>query len=208
MRSPLFDRFFESMTMDHEKWHDGIGYDLALLDGATPEEWQSIENHLLTRGVRDWRDVEALHFLDSLAACKVVLAAYEAGDSETRAMIMNHAGDWFDESERTEAIVAALLDESASDEFIGVMLEVEEHHPPRVIDALLEGVRTRDGVVAGEFAMMLLFLHGQAESPWDMGPRPFILRFQDEARDPLYRELCQRIGVNPDRLFQSSKTIL
>lgn len=208
MRSLLFDRFCESMTMDHEKWHDGVGYDLALLDGATPEDRQSIENHLLTRGVRDWRDVEALHCLGSPAARKVVLAAYQAGDSGTRAMIMNYASDWFEESERTEAIVAALLDKSASDELTGVMLEVEEHHPPRVIDALLEGVRTRDGVVAGEFAMMLLFLHGLAESPWDMGPRPFILRFQDEARDPLYRELCQRIGVNPDRLFQSSKTIL
>lgn len=46
--------------------------------------------------------------------------------------------------------------------------------------------------------MMLLFIHGQAESPWDMRPRPFILRFQDEARHPLFLELCERIGISPD----------
>lgn len=200
MKSPLMDRFCESMRMNHERWHDGTGYDLSLLEEASDEEKQSIEAMLIARGVRDWRDVEALYFFGTPLAREVVLTAFEAGDAGTRAMILGHAGAWFEENKRTDTIVAALLDNSASDALIGVMLEVEEHHPPRVIEALLEGVRTRDGVTAGEFAMMLLFIHGQAESPWDMGPRPFILRFQDESRGPLFLELCQRIGVHPERL--------
>ena len=28
--SPAYERFLSSMIMDHEKWHDGIGYDLAI----------------------------------------------------------------------------------------------------------------------------------------------------------------------------------
>ncbi len=200
MSTPLISRFIESMTMTRERWHDGAGYDLQLLDEATEAEREQIENLLRSRGIKDWRDVEALVTLGTSPAREIVMNTYESGDAKTRAMILSRASAWFVETERTEAIVAALLDESATDELVGVMLEVEEHHPPQVIEALLLGVRNRDGVTAGEFAMMLLFLHGKAGSPWDMAPRPFILRFQDEEREPLFLELCEQIGANPDSI--------
>ncbi len=202
MNSNLLDRFRESMIMNHERWHDGIGYDLALLAEATSEERAQIESLLTARGIGDWRDVEALAALDTPDTREILQQAYEAGGGETRAMILSHAPEILGEDERTEALVAALGDEAAADELIGVLLEVEEHHPPHVIEALLRGVREREAITAGEFAMMLLFIHGQAESPWDMAPRPFILRFQEEAREPLYRELCARIGRAPDPEFQ------
>jgi hypothetical protein len=34
----LVARFRDSMVMDYEKWHDGLGYDLELIKKATPEE--------------------------------------------------------------------------------------------------------------------------------------------------------------------------
>ena len=75
------------------------------------------------------------------------------------------------------------------------MLLAEDWHPQPVIAALMEGVSTHDGVTAGEFAMLLLFLHGQAESVYDMSQRGFILRFQDEDREQMCRELFSRIGI-------------
>lgn len=198
MTSPLVDRFRESMIMNHERWHDGAGYDLALLATASVEDRAAIESLLLSRGLQDWRDVEALAALGTPTSLGRLRQAYDDGDPRTRAMILAHASGQFSTEERTDAIVAALEDEAAADHLTQVMLEVEEHHPPRVMAALLRGVRTRDARTAGEFAMMLLFLHGHAESPWDMAPRAFILRFQDEEREPLFRELCARLGVSPD----------
>ena len=35
--SPL-KRFEESMKIDYEKWHDGVGYDLEAIKSASPEQ--------------------------------------------------------------------------------------------------------------------------------------------------------------------------
>ena len=59
------DRFRESMVGTYDRWHDGIGYDIAIFETATPDELVEIENLLLSRSVDDWRDVEALAALDS-----------------------------------------------------------------------------------------------------------------------------------------------
>lgn len=198
MNSSLIDRFRESMIMNRERWHDGTGYDLSLLAAATLEERARIESLLISRGIRDWRDVEALASLDTPGARDLLRQTFESGDTQTRAMVLARAPELFGDDARTEAIVAVLVDEDAESRLIEIMLEVEEYHPPRVVEALLKGVCARDAITAGEFAMMLLFIHGEAESPWDMAPRPFILRFQDEEREPLYRELCERIGLSPE----------
>lgn len=58
-------RFERSMPIDHEKWHDGIGYGLDTLRGATEAERRQIETLLLEHRIGDWRDVEALAALDS-----------------------------------------------------------------------------------------------------------------------------------------------
>jgi hypothetical protein len=39
----LVDRFRASMILDYERWHNGIGYDIALLRNATPAERMEIE---------------------------------------------------------------------------------------------------------------------------------------------------------------------
>jgi len=56
----LSKAFVESMVMNPERWHGGTGYDLGLLETATKEGLARIEPLLLSRGVQDWRDVEAL----------------------------------------------------------------------------------------------------------------------------------------------------
>jgi hypothetical protein len=65
------------MVVDHEKWHDGIGYDIDALKEATPEERKAIETMLLGRGVKDWRYMESLAELGGPAADRILEAALE-----------------------------------------------------------------------------------------------------------------------------------
>src|SRR5262245_55779768 len=71
----LIERFRQSMRIDYEKWHDGIGYDMSLLEIASPAERKVIEVMLLVRGANDWRDVEALARLNTPAARRTLKQA-------------------------------------------------------------------------------------------------------------------------------------
>jgi hypothetical protein len=78
--------------------------------------------------------------------------------------------------------------------------EAAEFHPPKVIDALLDGTLNRDGEVAVNFAALLFFLHGKSKEAFDWDHRPFFLRFNttDPAeRLAAFQELCDSIGVDP-----------
>lgn len=194
--SPLVSRFLESMVMNYERWHDGIGYDLAVLDEASPDERQQIEDLLLSRTLDDWRDVEALAAFDTPRSREKIRRAFGTTDPLNRINLIAHAKHLFTDSERTEVLVSALRDVSQSPMLTRVMMEVQEFHPHLVIEALLDGVRIRDGATAGSFAMMLLFIHGKATSPYDMSQRPFILRFQSENRDVLIHELAERLKLH------------
>lgn len=189
-------RFQQSMVMDHEKWHDGIGYDLDILRGASPGDRASIEQILLARGIQDWRDVQALAALDSPRAQALLREALAHGSAEIQAAVLAHAPAVVPEATRIGALVSLLLDGDAQSD-VRALLEVQDFHPPEVIDALFRGVLLRDGATAAEFAAMLMYLHGQADSAYDWDHRPFFLRFLDGDRQGLFRELCAKVGVDP-----------
>jgi hypothetical protein len=201
-------RFEQSMVMDFEKWHDGTGYDLSILKSCTPEELVEIEGMLVTRGVRDWRDVEALAALDSPRARVLLKEALKSANPEISTAVINYAPGLTSDKERTSALVAAL---EVAESFGGLsptLLEVEEFHPPKVIEALLRGVLSRGGGVPVHFAAMLMFLHGKAESAFDWARRPFFLKFNTEdraERETLFLELCGKIGVKPEKYLRGKK---
>jgi hypothetical protein len=194
-----FDRFVRSMAVDFEKWHVGTGYDLTVLAEAGPGDRARIESLLMARGCRDWRDVEALAALNSPGARHALVEVFQRGNAEIRAAVLRSAPDLASREERIAALVSALGSAEVFGGLTQALLEVEEFHPPEIVDALFRGVLERDGAVAGEFAAMLLYLHGQADSAYDMAQRPFLLRFQEEERVPLFRELCAKVGVEPGR---------
>jgi hypothetical protein len=199
------DRFRESMVMDFEKWHDGIGYDLAILKTASPDELVEIENVLVSRGIRDWRDVEALAALDSPRARVLLKAALKSSNPEISTAVINHAPGLVSEDERTSSLVAALEVAESFGGLAQTLLEVEEFHPSAVIEALLRGVLARGDGVPVHFAAMLMFLHGKAESAFDWAHRPFFLKFHTEdraERESLFRELCEKIGVKPGKFLR------
>jgi hypothetical protein len=193
-------RFEASMNIDYEKWHDGIGYDLTLLQQATPAELEAIERILVPRARSDWRDVEALAALDTPAARRALTAAMKNGNAEIRAAVMCHAPELVSREERVAALVVALN----TAEFYGglsqALDDVGEFHPPEIVTALFRGVLERKGDIAIHFAAMLMFIHGKANSPFDWNHRPFFLRFgttSREERKALFRELCAKVGVDP-----------
>lgn len=87
------------------------------------------------------------------------------------------------------------------------LLQIEEFHPPPIIEALLRGVLTRSEGHPVHFAAMLMFLHGKATSAFDWAQRPFFLKFNTDDRPEriqLFQELCGKIGVDPAKYLKGN----
>jgi hypothetical protein len=202
----LIERFRESMRIDYEKWHDGIGYDLSLIDAASPAERKVIEVMLISRGVNDWRDVEALARVNSLPARKALRRAMMNGNVEVRGAVIRFAPKLVNEDDRTTFLVEALRTARFYGGLSDALDQVPDYHPPEVVAELLRGTLERSGDVAVHFAAMLMFIHGKAKDPFDWSHRPFYLRFDAATRaerETVFRELCERIGVNADEYLRA-----
>jgi hypothetical protein len=171
----IVDRFRDSMVIDYEKWHDGIGYDIGLIQSASPEEFAELERLLVNRPVSDWRDVEALAALNSPRARELLRKTLKSSDHELRVAVTDYASDLVSEDERIVTLVAALQDTDIYGGLTQALLQVEEFHPPQILEALIRGVLNRDGPTAVHFAAMLMFLYGKAETSFDWDKRPFYL---------------------------------
>lgn len=207
--SPLVERFRASMVMNYEKWHDGISYGLDLIQSATPEECAQIEQLLLSGGVEDWRDVEALAALDSPRARAAIQAAIDHSNAKVRAAVMRYATGLIPDRSRVTALVRSLREARLFGGLSQTLDEVAAFHPPEIVEALLQGALEREGEVAVHFAAMLAFLHCRAAEPFDMEQRQFFLRFNTEdrgERKAAYRELCALIGVDATRWLTGSTT--
>lgn len=179
-------RFLDSMVIDYEHWHDGIGYDMAALAAMNAEEREQLEILLLSRGVNDWRDVQALASLNterSLAALRQALKT-----EALPATLALHAVELAEYDDPAAAIVAE-LETAQWFEGLGPALDLAAENPaPAVIDALWRGLETRSGDVAVHFAALLAYLHGLASEPFDFEQRPFFLTFNTD--DPKERRLA------------------
>ncbi len=197
----LFGRFVKSMEMDYDKWREGEGYDLGLLAQASESDRADIERTLLQNAPFNWRDIEALAVLDSPKARAAIMNAFYHADTETRMSVHRYAPELISERLRIDSIVRALQE---SEIFYGLsqaLDEIEEFHPPEVIQALLRGLMQRDGATACHFAAMLYYLHGLSESAFDWDHRPFFLKFNTDnlaEREVVVRELCRSIGVTAE----------
>lgn len=196
----LLDRFSESLAMNQDRWRDGTGYALELISEANDEERAAIESLLLSRGVRDWRDVEALAVIDSPAARRRLREVYESEDDELRLALVMYAAEHFSEEEASGILVPILKEKGIHNGLTGALLAIEEFHPAPVMDALFKAARDREGPIAAECAAMLLYLHGLASSPHGFEDRPFLLRFHEETeRATAFSELCGRIPRSTEK---------
>ena len=198
--SPL-RRFERSMTIDYEKWHDGIGYDLDALNEASVEERGKIEMILLNRKPLDWRDVEALSILNTPRTRRVLIEAVSDPDLEIQLAVTRYAPDLLSPDEHVRVLVNALRVAEFYGGFSQVLDQVSMFHPPAVISELFKGLLARKGDVAVHIAAMLTYLYGKSDEPFDIKQRPFFLRFNSPVsseRCEAFRDLYEKIGVNPD----------
>lgn len=193
-------RFEDSMAMDYEKWHDGIGYDIAVVSGANESERAEIEKILLARGVSDWRDVEALTALDTPKAHRALKKALKDGSLEIQLYVLREAPGLATAKQRDAILIEAVERATIGYGLTPALDQIADHHPPAVIDAMLRAVLARTGEVAVHFAAMLAYVHGKASEPFDWEHRPLFLRFNTPKKadrvDP-FKELCEWIGLDP-----------
>ncbi len=191
-------RFERSLLIDYEQWHDGVGYDVAVLRELSDHERRGIEARLTPPD--GWRDIEALAVLASLgsdSARAELRRVGTSGSSETRLAVMRYAPQLVDDTARAAALVEALDSATAFDSFTTTLEQVAAFHPRPVIEALWRGLETRQGDVASHYAGMLAFLHGKAESSFDWALRPLLLEFKTEnsaARRAAVQKLRTLVG--------------
>jgi len=199
LNSPL-SRFIESMKIDYEKWHDGIGYDLEALKEANKKEREAIERILLDRNPPDWRDIQALSILDTPRARQALIVLVLGGINEVNMAVLRYAPQLINDELRTRLIVEALKSASFYYGLSQTLGIVEKYHPKEVVQELFHGLLKREGEVAVHFAAMLFYIHGKAETPFDWENRAFFLKFNTEKlpeRKTIFKELCKKINVDP-----------
>jgi hypothetical protein len=195
------------MQIDYEKWHEGIGYDLDALAEIPEHERAGIEATLVAHATRDWRDVQALAALGTPTAREALRHAFRDGDAGIRMAVLREASELIPEDAKTAALVDALKHADFAGGLSPALDQVETFHPPEVVDALIRGVLERPREAAVNFAAMLFYVRGEAVEPFDWEQRPFFLRFATDdrqEREAAFRELCSRIGVDPEPYLASS----
>lgn len=192
--------FRQSMKLDYEKWHEGIGYEIGLFKSATPTELAQMERLVLAAGVDDWRDIEALNALGTPTARARIRETLESGSLKMRMAVLSHAPDLVSDAEREAVLIAVLGQLDFYEGLTQALSIIEDFHPAPIIDALFRETLRRDGGAACHFSAMLMFLHGKAKYAFDWVQRPFFLRFNTEDRGErvaVFEELCAKLGVDP-----------
>lgn len=200
-------RFAKSMEMTYDKWREGEGYDLTLIADADKSTRDAIETLILRQSPLDWRGIEALALLDSPKARNAIMTAFSKSDAKTRLAVHRYAPQLLSEEQRTDSILRALRESEIYTGLSETLDEIEDFHPPAIVQELLRGLMKRDGATACHFAAMLYFLHGKAASAFDWDHRPFFLRFNTEdlvEREIAVHELCNSIGVDPSMYLSNS----
>jgi hypothetical protein len=203
--SPAYQRFIDSMKIDYEKWHDGIGYDLDAIDEMTEDERKDLTT--LLKGRDDWRDVEALARIQSPAADDSLVEQLQSSKIDQRLAAMEelHAKGKLPDIDRH--LAKALPHAVTYGGLTRALLLAEQHPTDRVKQALLWCARHhKENAV--HCAAMLYYLAGISKEPFDWNHRPFFLRFvetDEKARIEAFEELCRAIKVDPSDINRPGK---
>jgi len=200
MPDEAYQLFLDSMAMNFDKWHDGIGYDLEALGRLGLKERASIEELLIKNleHAGDWRDVEALIALGTASAHAAVDKARFHTKTQVRNYALRRTLDNQDLRDTTTSEITELEEQ--------VILAVEhgdfkiaEFMPTmRVKRALLDYTRRGDSEFRGSAAALLLYLCGQASEPYDWSQRPFFLLFSNDDQrvvQQAWEHLRKRTGI-------------
>jgi hypothetical protein len=189
-------RFQKSREIDYAMWREGVGYDLEALADVSSTERAAIVASLVPPS--DWRDVEALVAIGSPSALEALGMAAREGDISVRLAIASRAPQLVPDAVRTDMLLQALASADIMGGLSEALDQMEEFHPPPVIDALFAALMEREGAVAYHCAATLAVIHGVIASRMDWSMRPLFLQFNTDdlkARRAALLELRQRLGL-------------
>ena len=200
MTSKAYQLFLDSMVLNFERWHDGIGYDLEALAQLDSRERSSIEKLLIQNlaDKGDWRDVQALTVLNTPAAREAVDQARFHKKTKVRNYALRTIIHTRDPVNTTRALEAELEEQVIQAVMQGDYEMAESMPTMRVKKALLDSVLVVDREIRVSAAAFLLYICGQTSEPFDWNQRPFFLRFGKESGGELkqaWEELRKRAGL-------------
>jgi hypothetical protein len=201
--SDAFETFRRSMSIGYMEWHEGIGYDLAALAALPPVELLAAEDLLVARQAADWRDLEALDQIGSARALHELKNALSSKSVDIRIEAARRlaARTLLAEPTIETIIVNALTTTTILDGMVKTLAFAAEHPSPAVLRTLLNCSVNGNDDIRVHAAALVHFLYGGSSSSFDMKFRPFYLRFaakNRQERASAYRELCDKIGVEPE----------
>jgi hypothetical protein len=194
----LVEEFRASMSINQERYHNEVSYDLYLLDKATPDERTQIETLLLGEPVTDWPIVEGLSRLRTSATiARLQHALATTPYHEVKMAITDYAADLITEEQRSAAIIATVREALLTRGLHLALRQIVTFHPPEIIDELLRATVEREGSAAMHCAAYLLVLNGKAKAVFEDEHRTFLNRFATrvpEDRLLVHAELLRMIG--------------
>ena len=193
-------RFVGSMQINYEKWHDGIGYDLAALDDVTEQDKEEIIEMLASNEDDSWRRFEALDYIGTPKALSIIEKSLEDKRLQVRIAAARFVRD--SDEARERVFIQALEKSNLYEGLSQVLDQIENFHPPGIVDALFRGLLKRGDSAAVNFAGILFFIHGKADSSFDWGQRPLFLKFDTDdinVRKQAFIELCSKLEVDPKK---------
>ena len=190
-------RFLESLEIDYDTWHDGIGCDLEALDQMTPEDKDKVVDILREFDESNaWRNLEALDHINSNKAKDALKSALKHPSLQVRISASRFASD--QEKGRENILIEALENAEFYGGLTQALDQIETFHPQKVIDALLRGLLDRNEE-AVNFAAMLYFIFGKADTSFDWDNRPMFLKFNTDnktEKEKAFVEFCNILGVD------------
>ena len=200
--SPAYQRFLASTVMDYEKWHDGVGYDLAALDEMGQSERDGAEKLMLNRSL-EWREIEVLEKLGSARGWNAIREVFD--DNRSIATRLS-AAEALERGGKLDIAMDRVVAETVREiRDIGegstrALLLAEQHPSEQVKRALLEAAG-RKSEIAMHCAALLCYLSGKAKEAFDWELRPLFLRLvpgnELSDRELAYRELCALVEMTP-----------
>ena len=193
MPSEAFSRFASSLELDHERWHDGDGYDLAALAEIDKGE-RGDAVHMLAQRPATWREIEALETIDIPPAFMAIKRALQRSDSiDTRLAAAESLANLGKLDEPLDAVLAReIRNLGAGDGCTRALLMAEQYPTDAVKQALLEASHKRTES-AMHCAGVLCYLTGAGKEAFDWNLRPLFLRLGPEEpeadREAAFREL-------------------
>lgn len=198
--SKAYQLFLDSMILNFERWHDGIGYDLEALAQLDSRERSLVEKlliqNLIDKG--DWRDVQALEALNTPSAIDAVDKARFHKKTKVRNYALRIIINSRDPGNTTKELNTELEEQLIQAVMQGDYQMAESMPTMRVKKALLDSVLEVDREIRVSAAAFLLYICGQTSEPFDWNQRPFFLRFGEESGEELkqaWQELRKRAGL-------------